>query len=71
MGPEITTQSDVDELTALGVRRILNVAIECDDDEGLGLRDVFEKYYRIPMKDSVDESGVSKGIRDACKILGE
>jgi hypothetical protein len=70
LGPEITTKSDVEELTALGVRRILNVAIECDDDEGLGLRDVFEKYYRIPMKDSVDESGVSKGIRDACKILG-
>lgn len=71
LGPEIATQADVDELLALGVRRILNVAIECDDDEGLGLRTAFEKYYRIPMKDSVDESGVSKGIRDACKILDD
>lgn len=71
LGPEITTQADVDELQRLGVRRILNVAVECNDDEGLGLSTVFEKYYRIPMKDSVDESGVGKGIREACEILGK
>lgn len=71
LGPEITTHNDVEELLALGVRRILNVAIECDDDEGLGLRTKFERYYRIPMKDTVEESGVNQGIREACKLLGE
>lgn len=71
LGPEISTRTDVDTLLALGIRRVLNVALECDDDEGLGLRTSFERYYRIPMKDSVEESGVEKGIRDACDILGE
>lgn len=71
LGPEISTRTDVDTLLALGIRRVLNVALECDDDEGLGLRTSFERYYRIPMKDSVEESGVGKGIRDACDILGE
>lgn len=71
LGPEISSRRDVDTLLALGIRRVLNVALECDDDEGLGLRTSFERYFRIPMKDSVEESGVGKGIRDACDILGE
>ena len=71
LGPEISTQEDVDELRRLGVKRILNVAIECDDDEGLGLKDAFEKYCRVPMRDIVEESGVAKGMRDSCDFLGE
>lgn len=71
LGPEISTRADVEILLSMGIRRVLNVALECDDDEGLGLRTSFERYYRIPMKDSVEESGVGKGIRDACDILGK
>ncbi len=71
LGPEISSRADVEILVSMGIRRVLNVALECDDDEGLGLRQAFERYYRIPMKDSVEESGVGKGIRDACDILGE
>ncbi|KAL1406816.1 hypothetical protein Q8F55_006225 [Vanrija albida] len=71
LGPEITTQQDVEALQALGVKRILNVAFECDDDEGLGLRQEFDRYLKIPMRDTVEESGVGKGIRDACDFLDD
>ncbi len=69
LGPEITSQDDVDMLKRLGVKRILNAALECNDDEGLMLRDKFERYYRVPMRDIVEESGVAKGMRDACDFL--
>lgn len=71
LGPEITSRKDVDALLSLGIRRILNVAFECDDDEGLGLKTSFERYYRIPMKDSVEASGVGEGIKDAINILDD
>lgn len=71
LGPEITSQDDIDVLKSLGVKRILNVAVECDDDEGLMLRDEFERYFRVPMRDTVEESGVAKGMKDACELLGE
>lgn len=71
LGPEIATRADVETLLAMGIRRVLNVAVELDDDETLGLRTSFDRYYRIPMKDSVEEAGVGRGIREACDILGE
>ena len=70
LGPEITSKSDIDILKRLGVKRILNVALECNDDEGLMLRHIFERYLRVPMRDIVEESGVAKGLRDACDFLG-
>ncbi|EAU87608.2 MAP kinase phosphatase [Coprinopsis cinerea okayama7 len=60
LGPELTSQEHVDELKSLGVKRILNIAAECDDDQGLGLREVFEKYLRIPMRDTVEEDNITK-----------
>ena len=71
LGSEVASPSDVKTLQKLGVKRILNVAIECDDDEGLNLRETFDRYYRIPMKDIVEESGVARGLREACDFLGE
>ena len=71
LGPEITSEDDIEVLKRLGVKRILNVALECDDDEGLMLRDKFERYYRVPMRDTVEESGVGKGMRDACDFLDD
>ena len=71
LGPEITTMEDVETLKRFGVERILNVAIECNDDEGLRLRETFGKYLKVPMRDIVEESGVAKGMQDACNFLGE
>ncbi|OCF45442.1 hypothetical protein I317_00688 [Kwoniella heveanensis CBS 569] len=70
LGPEISSQDDVDCLKRLGVKRILNVAIECDDDAGLDLKKGF-KYHRIPMRDIVEESGIAQGMRESCNILDD
>lgn len=71
LGPEISSQDEVNELKKLGVQRILNVAIECNDDEGLHLNEHFERYLRIPIRDIVEESNIGAGIRESCQFLGE
>jgi hypothetical protein len=70
LGPEITAEEHVRELESLGVRRILNIAAECDDDNGLGLRQRFERYVKIPMRDTVEEENIIRGVREACEALG-
>lgn len=69
LGPELTAEDHVQELLALGVKRILNIAAECDDDQGLRLRKRFG-YTKIPMRDFVEEENIRKGIRNVCDILG-
>lgn len=54
----------------LGVRRIINIAVECDDDHGLKLRENFERYFHIPMRDIVEEENITRGVREACDIIG-
>ncbi|TFK71562.1 hypothetical protein BDN72DRAFT_793755 [Pluteus cervinus] len=71
LGPELTLPEHVKELKSLGVRRILNIAIECDDDQGLLLREVFERYVKIPMRDNVEEEGIARGVREVCDILDD
>jgi hypothetical protein len=70
LGPELVKEEHAVELEGLGVKRILNIAIECDDDAGLGLRQRFEKYIRIPMRDTVEEANVAKAMKEVCEILG-
>ncbi|KAF7320843.1 hypothetical protein HMN09_00170800 [Mycena chlorophos] len=71
LGPELSQPEHVGELQSLGVRRILNMAIECDDnDHGLQLRNVF-KYHKIPMRDTVEEENIAKGVREVCEILDD
>lgn len=70
LGPELTTPEHVAELKELGVKRILNIAAECDDDMGLGLKEAF-KYCKIPMRDTVEEDGIAKGVREACDFIGK
>jgi hypothetical protein len=61
----------VSELKSLGVKRIINIAAECTDDRGLMLRERFERYVHIPMRDCVEEEGVRKGLSEACDVLGK
>ncbi|KAF9478555.1 hypothetical protein BDN70DRAFT_895599 [Pholiota conissans] len=70
LGPELTNPEHVQELRDLGVKRILNIAAECDDDQGLGLKEVF-KYYKIPMRDTVEEENITKGVREACDFIDD
>ncbi|KII90170.1 hypothetical protein PLICRDRAFT_29257 [Plicaturopsis crispa FD-325 SS-3] len=71
LGPELSTPDHVEALQALGVKRILNIAIECDDDQGLHLRDTFDRYVRIPMRDTVEEDNITRGVREACEVLDD
>lgn len=71
LGPEITTKEQMVELQELGVKRILNIAAECDDDHGLGLRQQFDKYLKIPMRDTVEEDNITRGVREVCDFLGQ
>jgi hypothetical protein len=64
LGPELTAPEHVEELRELGVKKTLNIAAECDDDHGLGLRNVFEKYVKIPMWDTVEEDNIAWGVRE-------
>ncbi|WRT67225.1 uncharacterized protein IL334_004191 [Kwoniella shivajii] len=70
LGPEISSQQDVEYLKRIGVKRILNVALECNDDSDLQLKDNF-RYHRIPMRDIVEESGVKEGMRESCGFLDD
>ncbi|KAJ7585028.1 hypothetical protein C8J56DRAFT_1014831 [Mycena floridula] len=74
LGPELTLPEHVDELKELGVKRILNMAVECDaDDHGLDLnsKDVFERYSKIAMRDTVEEENIARGVREVCEILDD
>ena len=71
LGPDLTAPEHVEELQSLGVKRILNIAAECDDDQGLNLRQVFDRYYKIPMRDTVEEENIARGVKEVCEILGE
>ncbi|KAI0087596.1 hypothetical protein BDY19DRAFT_238167 [Irpex rosettiformis] len=71
LGPELTIEDHVEQLQSHGVKRIVNIAAECDDDHGLHLRERFEKYVHIPMRDTVEEDNITKGVRDVCTILDD
>ncbi|KAI6015698.1 hypothetical protein EDC04DRAFT_3119924 [Pisolithus marmoratus] len=72
LGPELSLPDHVTELKELGIRRILNIAAECDaDDYGLDLHREFERYVRIPMRDTVDEEKVRGCLRVVCETLDD
>lgn len=70
LGPELTTVEHLEECQDLGIKRILNMAAECDDDKGLHLKEAFERYVKIPWRDTVEEENIAKGVREVCEILG-
>jgi hypothetical protein len=68
LGPEPTTDAEIDELVALGVKRVLNVALECDAEGRWD--DRFEKVKRMGMRDWLEEKDVQGRIDEACDWLG-
>lgn len=67
IGPEITTEEEVEALKNKGVRRILNMAFECEDF--LGLKEKFDRYLKLNVKDSVEED-VEKFLNIAVDFIG-
>ena len=64
-GPDLIAPEHVEELQSLGVKRILNITAECDDDQALNLK------HKIPMRDTVEEENNARGVKEVCEILGE
>ncbi|KAG7087476.1 hypothetical protein E1B28_013439 [Marasmius oreades] len=72
LGPAPSLPSHSSTLLDLGVKRILNMAIECnEDDYGLALGSVFEKYTKISLRDIVEEDAIPRVVREVCEVLGE
>lgn len=69
LGPEPTKKEDLDELERRGVKQVLNLALECDDADG-EMAKRFDRVWKIPMRDFVEETGVQRSIEEACRILG-
>lgn len=68
----MSSEENVEELKGFGVKRILNMAFECEPaDYGLDLDKRFEKYNRIPMRDTVEEDRMSKALKEVCDLLDD
>jgi hypothetical protein len=69
LGPEPASNEDIEELESVGVKRILNMASECNTHERWG--DRFEKIATIPMRDSLAETNVQERFQEACTLLDD
>ncbi|KAG0343912.1 hypothetical protein BG004_004899 [Podila humilis] len=67
LGPEIVTEAQVQELQRLGVKRVLNMAKECEDKVIVCKSDQFE-YHKIGVYDHI-EADVSAGLLQAVDII--
>jgi hypothetical protein len=47
------------------------MAIECNENEhGLALKTRFDRYLRIPLRDTVEEERILEASKEACAYLG-
>lgn len=69
LGPEPLQEEDAEELESIGIKRILNVATECNTQERWHGR--FEKIASIPMRDSLAEINVQERFEEACMLLDD
>lgn len=67
LGPEIVNESQVAELDRLGVKRILNMATECEDLLVANRQGM--EYHKIGVYDHI-EADVSAGLMEAVNIIG-
>ncbi|KAF9318365.1 hypothetical protein BG003_011378 [Podila horticola] len=66
LGPEIVTEDQVQELERLGVKRVLNMARECED--ALVQNRPGMTYFKIGVQDHI-EADVSAGLMQAVDII--
>ncbi|KAG8908983.1 hypothetical protein FRB99_000086 [Tulasnella sp. 403] len=72
LGPEMSSDEHAEEVESLGVKRVLNMAMECEpEDYGLDLSRRFERYMKVPMRDTVEEDRVAKGLKEVCEFLDD
>lgn len=69
LGPEPLQEEDAQALEGVGIKRILNVATECNTQDRW--RGRFEKIATIPMRDSLAETNVQERFEEACLLLDD
>ncbi|KAI8351836.1 protein-tyrosine phosphatase-like protein [Mortierella sp. GBAus27b] len=68
LGPEIATEQQVQELERLGIKRVLNMARECEDLLVVNRPGI--EYHKVGVQDHV-EADVTAGFMQAVDIIGE
>jgi hypothetical protein len=68
LGPEIVTTDQLDGLQQRSIRRILNMAEECEDDVP-GLKETFI-YKKIAAQDTVEMQNVQGTLKKAVQAIG-
>lgn len=68
LGPEISTIDQLSGLKSRSIKRILNMAEECDDDVP-GLKEIFQ-YEKIAARDTVEMKNVQGTLKKAVQVIG-
>ncbi|GAN01596.1 hypothetical protein MAM1_0009d01030 [Mucor ambiguus] len=69
LGPEIVTADQVSGLRQRSIKRVLNMAEECDDDVP-GLKENFA-YQKIAARDTVEMQNVQGTLKKAVQVIGK
>ncbi|CCV00540.1 unnamed protein product [Malassezia sympodialis ATCC 42132] len=71
VGPDVQKLDDVQELERLGVRAVLNTAVESDDtgEPYRALRAQLAAYRHLPMRDAVEAADVQASLSEACAFI--
>ncbi|WFD18194.1 hypothetical protein MCAP1_000393 [Malassezia caprae] len=71
VGPDVQKLADVQELERLGVRAVLNTAVESDDtgEPYQTLRAQIAEYRHLPMRDAVEAVDVQANLVEACTFI--
>jgi len=71
VGPDVQKLADVQELERLGVRAVLNTAVESDDTDETyqALRAQIAEYRHLPMRDAVEAVDVQASLAEACAFI--
>ncbi|SCZ94615.1 BZ3500_MvSof-1268-A1-R1_Chr12-3g03999 [Microbotryum saponariae] len=69
LGPEPATMSDVEQLQAMGVETILNLAIECKDSLVRSVYSRANQYHHFPLRDVVEETGIQAVLSRSCQLI--
>ncbi|KAI7893330.1 uncharacterized protein EV154DRAFT_439865 [Mucor mucedo] len=69
LGPEIATPDQLGGLKSKSIKRILNMAEECDDDVP-SLKETF-KYVKIDARDTVEMQNVEETLRKAVQVIDD
>lgn len=67
LGPEISNQEQVNKLLSHSIRRVLNMAEECNDDVP-GLKDKI-RYFKLKARDTIAMENVEETLREAVKVI--